>query len=723
MSSDDMARDDYTSEASSSGESMAIGRTAADDERDFVRRCEHVKRQVAVRMYREHLQSLGRSRRPVSGSSGRFLHEHGDDEYPRIRERLGQELPANTCRNIDMLVNYLERMWAVPLRPNDSEFLRQLGQASDPNKTTLLQQFQVLSRTASMERRIAESHTRMLAEVISREVQHTLYQPATEFLVRTLPEEYRRQMLEWISDLRFSLGCNIQCRHNELAFRDDWRARFANARLLVRVCVGKTGRRWRIKQSQSRLRKRKCGKRGHLAVSTQLQSMLSLTLALFSTSGTGTPATGYEAQRVQRPGTRSCPKSGVRAGRSENKGKLQTLLHFLVMTSNFSGSNGVKVGPSPMGGPGAPILGAKPHGNVAASSAEAARKRSFRRAVQRNTNSCDQATWYRGRYLTLKQLGATSSARKVGNDGHHNKSINAKSQFPRLRIITWNCGGLRDTRCREITQWLCDEHDAGRPVHVMVIQETAWKHDVEYKTSTAKPHGPQWYVLHSGSGAAEGGIMVFILSTLVNTEQIRSAPIHPGRLFHVRLMLDPPLDILGVYQHAWNVQKKPLQADPVEINGFSKVQQLLQRRRKVWKELGTWIAGIPRRNGCIILGDLNTPAQPIPSLIGEGIDKPGASIVQTDYDHVQQLIRAHACSLLNTWSKAGPSARTFLPAMHSGPNHGTQIDFVMTRGKSADGVAKQAKPIEAPFVPHTGCRHLPVECFGMCACSRVFGCS
>ena len=29
----------------------------------------------------------------------------------------------------------------------------------------------------------------------------------------------------------------------------------------------------------------------------------------------------------------------------------------------------------------------------------------------------------------------------------------------------------------------------------------------------------------------------------------------------------------------------------------------------------------------------------------------------------------------------------------------------------ADGVAKQAKPIEAPFVPHTGCRHLPVECF------------
>ena len=112
-----------------------------------------------------------------------------------------------------------------------------------------------------------------------------------------------------------------------------------------------------------------------------------------------------------------------------------------------------------------------------------------------------------------------------------------------------------------------------------------------------------------------------------------------------------------------------------------------------------------------MLGDFNTPVQPVPSLIGEGIAKPGASRVQTDYDQFLQLVRAHACSLLNTWSKAGPSARTFLPAVHSGPGHGAQIDFVMTRGKSADGVAKEAKPIEAPFVPRTGCRHLPVECF------------
>ena len=409
-------------------------------------------------------------------------------------------------------------------------------------------------------------------------------------------------------------------------------------------------------------------------------------------------------------GTRSGPKSGVRANGDWRCRPIHKMCYFFFMISNLPGSDGVKVGPLPMGGPGAPS-GAKPHGIVATTAAEAARKRSFRRAVHRASNSCDQATWYRGRYLTLRQLGATPVSRSIRQTGRQNGLANARSDSSRLRIITWNCGGLHDTRYREITQWLCDEHDAGRPVHVMVVQLTAWKHDMEYTTSSAAPHGPQWYVLHSGSGSAEGGIMFFILSTLLKTEQIRAAPIHPGRLFHVRLMLDPPLDMLGVYQHAWNVQKKSLQSDPAEVHGVSKVQQLLQRRRKIWKAIGTWIAGTPRRNGCLILGDLNTSVQPIPSLIGEGVAKPGLSIVQTDYGQLIQLVRTYAMCLLNTWSKAGPSARTFLPAAGSGPGHGAQIDFVMTRGKGADGIAKHAKPIDAPFVPHTGCRHLPVECF------------
>ena len=53
-------------------------------------------------------------------------------------------------------------------------------------------------------------------------------------------------------------------------------------------------------------------------------------------------------------------------------------------------------------------------------------------------------------------------------------------------------------------------------------------------------------------------------------------------------------------------------------------------------------------------------------------------------------------------------ARTFLPASGN-ETSGTQIDFAIARGRIADGVAKQAKCFEASFVPHSGCRHLPLQ--------------
>ena len=96
----------------------------------------------------------GRSRRSVSGSSSRFLHDHGDAEYARVRDRLGQELPLHTCRQIDTLVNSLDRMWLVLPTPNDREFIRQLGNADDPSKASTLQRFQMLLHTAATERRI-----------------------------------------------------------------------------------------------------------------------------------------------------------------------------------------------------------------------------------------------------------------------------------------------------------------------------------------------------------------------------------------------------------------------------------------------------------------------------------------------------------------------------------------------------------------------------------------
>ena len=477
--------------------------------------------------------------------------------------------------------------------------------------------------------------------------------------------------------------------------------------------LGKTSRRWVFKYGPFRHRRRRLRRRRRWTLSS-LHCSYWRHNALWDFSiwrpllvGMLSTATCMQVNESIRPG----PKSGDCTGRRPHPGRYRMLLVPLFMLAHTPGAVGVKVGSSPMGEPGAPLAGAKPHGEFAMTATDAARKRSFRRAVHRATISEDQTTWYRGKRMTLKQLGVST---KPPHNPKHSESdhIMAKPKpYPRLRMVTWNCGGLHDIRYREIVQWLCEEHDQGRPVHILVLQETAWKHDMEFTTSPTYPQGPRWHAIHSSSGSSEGGVMVFILTTLVKSECIRSASLHPGRLLHVRLAMDPPLDILVVYQHAWNVQRKASTDESATQQSTSKTEQLLQRRKTVWKKIGTWIAGTPRRNGCIVLGDFNTPVQSMPSQVGEGLAKPGAHIVQSDHDQLQQLLRTHACVMLNTWSKAGPTARTFLPAGPATAEHGAQIDFIMSRGKIADGIAKQAKALMAKFVPHTGCRHLPVEGF------------
>ena len=82
---------------------------------------------------------------------------------------------------------------------------------------------------------------------------------------------------------------------------------------------------------------------------------------------------------------------------------------------------------------------------------------------------------------------------------------------------------------------------------------------------------------------------------------------------------------------------------------------------------------------------------------------------QSDRAELRDIFVPFAYVALNTWSKAGPSARTFLPAGHQDDQTGTQIDFICSCNKLADGRARQAMPRVTPFVPHTGARHLPIS--------------
>ena len=111
------------------------------------------------------------------------------------------------------------------------------------------------------------------------------------------------------------------------------------------------------------------------------------------------------------------------------------------------------------------------------------------------------------------------------------------------------------------------------------------------------------------------------------------------------------------------------------------------------------------RNGIFLAGDFNTPLFTSGNLIGSGVCRPDEIARQQDQSDFQGILLQHQLCALNTWSMAGVAAKTFIPVTGGG----TQIDFVMTRLRMADGLARQARCRLLPFVPATGGRHLPIQ--------------
>ena len=103
------------------------------------------------------------------------------------------------------------------------------------------------------------------------------------------------------------------------------------------------------------------------------------------------------------------------------------------------------------------------------------------------------------------------------------------------------------------------------------------------------------------------------------------------------------------------------------------------------------------------------PGFSVPRYQWPGIAKPEQEqCAQLDYGEFQDILTHFGYVTLNTWSKAGRHARTFLPAGYHHDQAGTQIDFICACMKLADGKSRRAKPVLLPFVPHTGGRHIPV---------------
>ena len=193
----------------------------------------------------------------------------------------------------------------------------------------------------------------------------------------------------------------------------------------------------------------------------------------------------------------------------------------------------------------------------------------------------DGTTWYRGRRLTAGQLRSGVQAASPTPLEGTNPPANRGQR--RLRIISWNAGGLSGPRYNEVLEWLGAEAKAGRPVDLCLLQETSWRQDMEYTSTPSSPEAPTYHVIHS-AGADKSGVLCMIRVGLVPAGHIRSVARLPGRVLHVRLLFEVPLDILVVYQFAWNPHKQSLQGN--------KCEALLKQRRRVWKLTDQWLRSV-----------------------------------------------------------------------------------------------------------------------------------
>eukprot|EP00439_Symbiodinium_sp_Y106_P002063 s9624_g1.t1 len=241
-----------------------------------------------------------------------------------------------------------------------------------------------------------------------------------------------------------------------------------------------------------------------------------------------------------------------------------------------------------------------------------------------------------------------------------------------------------------------------------------------------------YHALHGGLNRKHAGILVLIHKTFIASQGIRSASIVPGRLLQIRLDTEPAITIFAVYQTVW--------ADG------SKQETSLTHRELLWSKLDSAIKGVSKRSQLLIAGDLNTPCLSHPPNVGPSVLATLANVKQKDQQRLQQLLLQH--NLLNTPClshppNVGPSVLATLANVKqkdqqrlqqlllqhnlialntwgrrkychtyqfetAGSVHRTQIDFLLFRAQHSDALAKSARTIQAPFVPPTGMRHLPL---------------
>ena len=353
------------------------------------------------------------------------------------------------------------------------------------------------------------------------------------------------------------------------------------------------------------------------------------------------------------------------------------------ITTVSSFPHGQTVG-SPPNNPTASITPSlKAYGHLAAR-LSAARKRAFKRAQMRALR--DGGTTYRGQHHDATSL----SLRYIGQCSPRVKQPSQNRSTPNLvKVVTWNCGGLHAGRYAELMAWMNSAQ--ADPIHILMLQECHWPQSTEFQSD-------KWVHVYSGLGASQAGVMIVVNRQLAQPHQIRFVELEQGRILHVRLELDPPLDALCVYQHAWSTESG--RNRPAQLRDTVRAD-LLRKRSSVWQIIDNWVRSIPARNTLVIGGDMNASLQTAQPHVGLGVHP--HTYPHGDQQVFQQMVAANGLIAMNTWRKAGRQSGTYLHMQHS-----VQIDYLLTRLPCSQASRNARALHQEPIIHPSGMRHVPV---------------
>lgn len=309
-------------------------------------------------------------------------------------------------------------------------------------------------------------------------------------------------------------------------------------------------------------------------------------------------------------------------------------------------------------------------------------KRSYFRACRRAMQL--GAAWYKGRILTSQDFPSSLCERvthKSASTGPIGMARQLPSRAARIRLLTWNPGGMAQGKLVELRQWL-----QTNPYDIVVIPETKWGFHRCWQDDT-------WSYIHSCTGTPRvGGILIMVARSLLKAAHIGFHEVMPGRILHTRLhFANKSLDVLAVYQFA-----------------DDGTQPRLQQREVFWDTLDTYLFQMPARNQLVCCGDYNCALKGAPPWVGtntfkwQGHQHTGKH--HRDMERFQELLRRHALTAANTWtSSTGPSF------FHG--DYAARIDFFLLRIQMCDGIAKQSHYLNnASFLPLNQTHHFPLEC-------------